>query len=1213
MHFLTKPGKFHFVFLAIGLSCLFSCQKKRNDSKNSSSLSIKKEETTISVQPPKKYHINQPLPVSLDVCPNPQTITVPLKPSTYSLRTKGGNKTIQLLPPVTTILPAGQAQGHGFFTTYTTEQGLALDAIHCSCIDHFGNIWFGTSGGGASRYDGKSFTNFTTDQGLANNSVNGIVEDKSGNIWFATYGGGVSRYDGKSFTSYTTKQGLANNYVYSILKDKTGNLWFGTNGGGVSCYNGKSFINYTTAQGLANSVVNSILEDKNGNIWFGTRGSGASCYAGKSFTTYTTTQGLANNNVTCILEDKTGNLWFGTHEGVSRYDGKSFTNFTTEQGLANNSVHSMLEDKSGNLWFATAGGGLSCYDGKSFINITTAQGLADNVVWSISEDKSGNLWFGTHLGGVSRYDGKSFANFTIEQGLANNVVFSILEDKSGNLWFGTEGGGVSRYDGKSFTSFTTAQGLANNNVNSILEDKSGNIWFGTDAGGLSRYDGKSFTNYTTEQGFPNNYVHSILEDKMGNIWFGTEGGGVSCYNGKSFTSYTTAQGLASNRVNSILEDKSGNLWFGTDGGGVSLYDGKSFTNYTTEQGLANNTVTSILEDKAGNIWFGTYGGGVSRYDGKSFTNYTTEQGLPDNTIMHVMLTKEQNIIFGTNFGVAVLVYYTPNTQEKNKLPAQNNTSNEELKNYVPVFEIYNSKTGYPVKDVNTNSMYLDSKGIIWAGTGSEKTALVRFDPSAVHRNPNPLKVILQSVKINEENICWYALKANEDGEGGKLDDSAEIAQQEVMTLGKVLSAQERDTIRHKFGDIQFDSITKFYPTPEDLILPYNHNSIIFSFAAIETSRSFLVRYQYILEGYDKDWSPLTAKTEATFGNIFEGTYTFKLKARSPDGVWSEPIVYTFKVLPPLYRTWWAYSIYGILSFLLFFGIYRWRTATLRKEKEILEQTVQTRTIEVVKQKDEAEKQKILVEQKNKDITDSINYAKRIQIALLKEEEHVSEHLPEHFILFKPKDIVSGDFYWSIEKEKYFYVAAVDCTGHGVPGGFMSMLGVSFLNEITSGSEILTPAEILNKLRTEILKELRQTGVDNESKDGMDISLMRMDIKTKEIQWSGANNGIYIIDSELKEILPDKQPIGYYPLMKPFTNHTFKAENNSLLYLFTDGYADQFGGPKGKKFKYRQLEDLLLTNAGKSMKEQKRILDEVFENWKGNLEQVDDVCIIGIKI
>ncbi|HKB45343.1 MAG TPA: adenylate/guanylate cyclase domain-containing protein, partial [Chitinophagaceae bacterium] len=188
-------------------------------------------------------------------------------------------------------------------------------------------------------------------------------------------------------------------------------------------------------------------------------------------------------------------------------------------------------------------------------------------------------------------------------------------------------------------------------------------------------------------------------------------------------------------------------------------------------------------------------------------------------------------------------------------------------------------------------------------------------------------------------------------------DSLIILNDEVLTFGRILSGSERDSMRHKFSGIKFDSITRFYPLPENLILPYNHNNVTFDFVAIEPARNFLVRYQYILEGYDRDWSPVTDKTSATFGNIDEGIYAFKLKARSPDGVWSEPITYTFKVLPPWWRTWWFRTLMGIILIFLLYGIYRWRTATLRKQKRVLEQTVIERTAEVVEEKAEVERQK----------------------------------------------------------------------------------------------------------------------------------------------------------------------------------------------------------------------------------------------------------------
>ena len=262
----------------------------------------------------------------------------------------------------------------------------------------------------------------------------------------------------------------------------------------------------------------------------------------------------------------------------------------------------------------------------------------------------------------------------------------------------------------------------------------------------------------------------------------------------------------------------------------------------------------------------------------------------------------------------------------------------------------------------------------------------------------------------------------------------------------------------------------------------------------------------------------------------------------------------------------------------------------------------------------ARQQKFIIQEKNKDIIDSINYAKHIQDALLRNEEHISEKLHKHFVMFKPKDIVSGDFYWSIEKQEHWYFAVADCTGHGVPGGFMSMLGIAFLNEITATEQLLSPAQILEQLRAKIVKELGQDEKESQSKDGMDISLIRLNLKTNELQWAGANTPLfYIQNGELSVLKADKQPIGYYTNMKAFTNHTLNKTAGTTIYLHTDGYADQFGGDKGKKFMQKNLKELLLKIHSKPLEEQKEILTSTFEKWKSQLAQVDDVCIAGIKI
>ncbi len=305
------------------------------------------------------------------------------------------------------------------------------------------------------------------------------------------------------------------------------------------------------------------------------------------------------------------------------------------------------------------------------------------------------------------------------------------------------------------------------------------------------------------------------------------------------------------------------------------------------------------------------------------------------------------------------------------------------------------------------------------------------------------------------------------------------------------------------------------------------------------------------------------------------------------------------------------AVTGGLLLVIFFAGFIFRSLRItRKQKQIIE----------IKNT-ETEHQKKIIEEANKDITDSIRYAKRIQDALMGEKVHVSMHLPEHFILFMPKDIVSGDFHWGFEKQGYWYFAAVDCTGHGVPGAVMSMLGISFLNDIVSAEGSPSPAEILNRLRDKVVKELRQTGEAGGSKDGMDISLCRLELPSPNgegvglrLQWAGANNALNLIrNGQFKEVKADKQPIGYHPEMRPFTNNEMQLQKGDSIYIYSDGYADQFGGPNGKKFKYKQLEDLITTNNHLPMNDQKEILKKGFIDWKGSLEQIDDVCVFGVRI
>ena len=322
-------------------------------------------------------------------------------------------------------------------------------------------------------------------------------------------------------------------------------------------------------------------------------------------------------------------------------------------------------------------------------------------------------------------------------------------------------------------------------------------------------------------------------------------------------------------------------------------------------------------------------------------------------------------------------------------------------------------------------------------------------------------------------------------------------------------------------------------------------------------------------------------------------------------------------------------IAGFIVVILLVVIYRRLQLTkkqklvIEEQKELLSETneeLNQTNEELATQRDEIERQKHIVEEQRDDIVSSITYAKRIQTAILPPANAINQYLPNNFVLYKPKDVVAGDFYWLETKGDDIFIAAADCTGHGVPGAMVSVVCHGALNRCVREYNLTKPSEILDKTRDLVLETFQKS--EEQVKDGMDISLLKINFKTKKAEWAGANNPLYILrchpelvegQTTIEIIKPDKQPIGYVAEPKLFTNHTLDISNIQQIYLFTDGYADQFGGEKGKKMGYNTFREKLLEIFEKDMNAQNEILNEDFEKWKDTEEQVDDVCVIGIKI
>lgn len=1013
-------------------------------------------------------------------------------------------------------------------------------------------MWFATNGGGVSCFDGLHFSNYNTRDGLSNNRVFSLFEYDPETILIGTTKG-MSRFNNKKIYQFKDPL-ITEKGIYCFYKHSDGNCWIGTSSG-IVLYDGKKFKNFLRNDSLGNYQVWSIKQDNLGNTWIATMLNGVFCYDGKEMKHYTMHDGLSDLKIRDILinGDK---VWVTTYRGIHEYDPSKAYTGTESFKLLNDkqfseTVYKLFKDSLGNIWAGTAKGVLKITYGKTR-TITKTNGLCGNLVDAITQDREGNMWFGSFAGGVSKYKNDLFINFNEKQGLVNNTVMSIFKDSKDNFWLGTWGGGVSCF-----------------NYN---ESK--------------KTDSVVFKNYTQKEGLIYNNIWSITEDKKGNIWFGTSASGISVFDGKKFTNYHYKNGLHGIRIPAMLTDRKGKVWIANENG-VDMYDGQTFTQYAARDGLSSQGVNAIYEDNFGDLWFGSVDK-ITKYDGKRFTSITRPEGFP--RIRNLVRDHLGYIWISTDFGVAVYngknfftinelnglssntVYYVNADNNGNLWIGTNNGIDRlDINTYVNQKEVrlkhYGKEEGFIGLECNQNAIYRDVDGKLWIGTVDGVTV---YNPDFEQKNKSAPQTQITNIRLFLESVNF---------------------------------SQYSDSIQNGL--------------PVNLILPYDKNHITFDFVGVSQTIPEKVKYRFMLQGFDKDWLPEGKETSTTYSNLPPGKYTFMLKACNNDSVWNEtPVTYSFEIVPPFWKRPWFYIISVLIGLSLIIGYVKVREQNLQRSRQRLKAEVAIRTKELQEEKEKLQIAYSEIDEKNKDITDSIHYAKRIQEAILPADSTIKQLLPDSFVFYKPKDIVSGDFYWLEQWGPQTLVAAVDCTGHGVPGAFMSIVAHNILTQTVNVLGLAKPALILNETNTQLSKKLNQDPEEATVRDGMDIALCAINYKKSTMEFAGANNPLWLIrDNQVIEINGDKFPIGAFvgEELQRFTNHEWEIQKDDCIYIFTDGFADQFGGPKGKKFKYKQFQELLLSIHKKPMTEQKQILQQTNEEWQGELEQVDDVLIIGIRI
>ncbi|MFC2080496.1 two-component regulator propeller domain-containing protein [Bacteroidota bacterium] len=1063
-----------------------------------------------------------------------------------------------------------------FFRPYSIAQGLPQSSIYCAIEDQRGEMWIGTDGSGICRFNGIISQVMDKSDGLSGNIVRSIFEDSKGNIWIGT-DNGIDKYDGYSLQSFSQTE-ITETTVLAIKEDKAGKIWVGTNSKGlfsIELSDSLKIKNYNIDDGLSNVFIFDIDFDKKGRIWLSLIG-GINVFdpAAEEFDVTKLIEGynIPSGFILCGDMDADGNMWFGTLDMGA---------FMIEAGDDLSNIKSVVPN---------------------FLDMLSAE-----RVWDIHWTAKNECFIATEDQGVIHFDKeKVLNNFNKDNGLISNQILQVTETDNGDIWFSTLGNGILKFEDKLLIKYNEERGINGTQIFYVTKNKDGELLIGTDVG-LSIYNFQDdhpveLENYTTKNGLLSNDVTSIsTTDKE--IWIGTGAGVSRIVNGKIHTPEVIKNGLGSNNVSCLLNDSKGNLWVGTDAG-YSIYMNNELYRVNEDQGFINNEVQTIIEDRDGDIWLGTLGGLV-RMRGAVYTDFVKEDGLMELNIHALAEDKNSNIWIGT-FGGGIYLF----NKEYDSIPIRRIAGNEILSsNNIYSLKFLSDSVLIAATESGFDQIYIDENNNV--------TRMVHFDVNDGFAGGGNK---LNALHVDENFIVWFG-----NGEGL------------VRYNPNLLEGHQ------KAPDIQITDIKLFYEAqdwsergetkpwfnlPENLVLPHTENYLTIGFSCVYYGNHADLSYSYFMDGLrGVDWSPFVSRSSVDFPGLRPGKYNFMVRVKDKYGNVSDVENFSFiTVRPPFWMQPWFIALVIIVLIAAVIIIIRQRTQKLIREKIELEKIVAERTREVVEQKEEIEKQHKIVVEQNDEIESSIHYAEKIQKAVIPSQEILTRNFDDSFILWRPQHIVSGDFYWIGQKGDYVIFTAADCTGHGVPGAFMSMLGVSYLNQIILEENTFMPDKILCKLRTHIINSFSLKDSDEaDRKDGMDITLCAFNTKTKKLYFAGAYNPLYVVrkngsEPEIIEFDADKMPVGLYARMDDYKLTEVDYIPGDTLYLFSDGFPDQFGGERFKKFMKKRFKEMLLSNQEKTLGEQREIYNDVLEEWMSykdpegeEIIQTDDVLLIGVRL
>ena len=1058
-----------------------------------------------------------------------------------------------------------------------TGQILPNGLVENLLIDSKNRMWIGTRMG-LCCYTGNDIKVFNKADGLIDHSPYSLAEDKEGRI-FVGYSGGINIIEGESIRKIDFPDTLNVKGLIKIISNLEGEMVFFFSEW-IGVWDNES-LKRTSNWGNKGLIHKVFYDKKEDEFWVSTFRNGVYLISDKD----TIKTKFNCNEATGIVKDHNEKVWMSVWDKkIFRFDGEKVDTFYTDA-----IVTDFVTTDDNVLWAASFDRGLMKIDEvnqtPSNTNITffdASNGFSGSSLWTLTKDLDGNIWTGNFGSGISVFRGEHLINFNKNQGFPGNNINMTLADTSNNIWSATDDGvlklnsdGVilEKYDRERYPN------LPNNKFKCIVIDKDQTVYTHIYGDVFTKIKGDNVDFHEIPAGFYMVIANDTLS--IGSDYRGIERYDKNTFEKIDFIEVDTLR--PRNRVTFLTFDEELKAYFFVNNigelFGYSVSNKKLF-NYTAQLASTKiNRVRWIKKDHKGNYWLGGEGiANISIDDTSLYVNdyFTEMNGLPALFAIYGCIdNKNKELVIATNNGASILDiedYY------RNKEVKFINLGRNEGMNVTNLI--------HASKDQNQDYWF------------SSESGLYKFIPDKmIEKNTLP-KIYISGLNLFLNKVDW----------------------------AEQLSSNDYDRI---------DIISKMPINPS---FDYNQNHLTFRFQGVHLTEYDDLIYSSFLEGFDNDWSKAYKTNYITYSNLPPGKYKFYVKASVSNDTWTDPVIYEFTILPPFWKTVWFIVLVAVFSICLILYVIHMRTRKLKLFAKKLETKVEERTAELSSAYTK-------IEQKNSEILDSITYAKRLQDAILPSTKVVKSFLMDSFILYKPKDIVAGDFYFMDVVEegnrKLIYYVAADCTGHGVPGAMVSIVGANGLKRCIQEFGLREPGKILDKLSEIVAENFSQS--EEKIRDGMDLAICCLESdnyqiendQIKRVHYAGANNPLWVINKNRKmipenakpfkegggfEIKANKQAIGYTENIVPFDTHTIELEPGDTLYTFSDGYPDQFGGDNlsagrhgGKKLKSANFRKMLFEIQDKTMDEQLVILDKRFEGWRGDLEQVDDVCVIGVRI